>query len=170
MSLSLIPGRRKKPRHSADIRIAELKKAHATELAELAAKYERQLDAIRRDNSLLLNRAAAADDYFAILTCEVETSDQALKQEKERLRQEEERRQLAEIELVQAEEAIRVRDATIADLQRRVDVGVKAEHIIAQTQEIPVITPVMPLHEARDEGLLDPASIPGRVYAEGVAS
>lgn len=49
---------------------------------------------------------------------------------------EQERRRVAERELAQAEATIRLRNQEISDLKRRVDVGVKAEHVIAKTQEI----------------------------------
>ena len=52
------------------------------------------------------------------------------------LEQERERRTVAENELAQAEEAIRLRDREINDLKRKVDIGVKAEHVVAQTQEL----------------------------------
>ncbi|MFF7184659.1 hypothetical protein ACFZAR_05370 [Streptomyces sp. NPDC008222] len=51
-----------------------------------------------------------------------------------------ERRDIAEKALAQAEETIRLRDRQIADLQRKVDVGVKAEHVIAKTQELDLRT------------------------------
>lgn len=47
-----------------------------------------------------------------------------------------ERADIAANQLAQAEEAIRLRDRTIAELQRRLDVGVKAEHVVAATQEL----------------------------------
>ncbi|MGY1579202.1 hypothetical protein [Streptomyces sp. MN13] len=46
---------------------------------------------------------------------------------------------IARKEIRQLEATIRLRDEQIADLQRKVDVGVKAEHIIAQTQELPAV-------------------------------
>jgi len=51
-------------------------------------------------------------------------------------------------EIRRLEKVVRLRDQRIADLERRLDIGVKAEHVIAKTQPIPVITRVMPLHEA----------------------
>jgi chromosome segregation ATPase len=68
---------------------------------------------------------------------------------------------VAREELRQAEETIRLRDREIADLERRVDIGVKAEHAVTQTQEIPIVQApqhrVVPLHESP---LADPAHIP----------
>lgn len=110
MSLTdLLPGRREKPRrkHRADDRIAEL----------------------REENAKLMDRQAAADDYFALLMQDVTETNTALKEEKER-------RENAEKALAQAEDTIRLRDRQIDDLKRKVDVGVKAEHVIAKTQEL----------------------------------
>lgn len=39
--------------------------------------------------------------------------------------------------LQQVEATIRLRDAEVAALRERIDIGIKAEHVIAQTQEIP---------------------------------
>lgn len=51
-----------------------------------------------------------------------------------------ERRDIAEKALAQAEEVIRLRDREIDDLKRRLDIGVKAEHIVAKTQELDLRT------------------------------
>ncbi|WP_230536423.1 hypothetical protein [Streptomyces sp. OUCMDZ-3434] len=46
---------------------------------------------------------------------------------------------VARNELAQAEQAIKGRDRRIADLEHRVAVGVRAEHVIADTQPCPVL-------------------------------
>ncbi|MGW7726290.1 hypothetical protein ACWGJ6_23510 [Streptomyces canus] len=57
-------------------------------------------------------------------------------------------------EIRQLEEAVELRDRRIADLERKVDVGVKAEHIVAKTQEIDpeqvrqMCARPVPLHQA----------------------
>lgn len=113
---------------------------------------------LREDNTRLLNRQLAADDFFAILTHDRDETDKAWRQEKER-------RETAEKELAQAEEAIRLRDRRIADLERRVDVGVKAEHVIAKTQELDVDEIrrhcVMPLHQSPMAAVTDPGHVKG---------
>ncbi|MFK4869032.1 hypothetical protein ACI3K4_27840 [Streptomyces sp. CSMPJR101] len=134
---SFLPRLRGNGVHRADDRIAELEARHAGELQQLRD----EMDLLRSDNIKLLNRQAAADDFFAILRHDVVTANKAWVGERTR-------RENAEKALVQAENAIRLRDRRISDLNRKIDVGVKAEHVIAQTQEIPVITPVIPLHEA----------------------
>jgi hypothetical protein len=45
-------------------------------------------------------------------------------------------------------EVVRGLEQQIAELERRLDVGVKAESVVTRTQEIPVITPVVPLHQS----------------------
>lgn len=45
-------------------------------------------------------------------------------------------------------EIVRGLEAQLADLERRLDVRVLAESVVTRTQEIPVITPVMPLHQS----------------------
>ena len=133
MSLNLTLGRREKPRqekpkrkHRADDRIAELNTV---------------IDELRADNAKLLNRQAEADDYFALLQHDITVTNQGWQQEKER-------RQLAEKALQQAEAVIRLRDQRITELARRLAVGVLAEAAAAETQPIPVITPVIPLHQS----------------------
>lgn len=75
-----------------------------------------------------------------------------------------ERRDNAEKALRQAEATIRLRDHTITELRRKLDVGVKAEHVIAKTQELSVEEIqrhcVMPLHQSP---LADPAHVPAWV-------
>ncbi|MEU8642323.1 hypothetical protein AB0C91_10435 [Streptomyces sp. NPDC048674] len=131
-------GRRPKPqrKHRADDRIADL---HAS--------YKGQIADLRAENVTLLNRQAAADDFFAQLTNDVHVTNSALQAEQER-------RAVAEKELQQAEEAIRLRDRRIAELERKISVGVNAEHVIAETQELSAdeirrhcVKP-MPLHQA----------------------
>ncbi|MEV0220814.1 hypothetical protein [Streptomyces sp. NPDC050704] len=95
MTMHLVPSRwQKKPKHSADVRIAELQKAHAVELAELTEKYEQQLSGLRVENVALLNRQAAADDFFELLMHDVVTTNAGLHRV-------EELRQDAEVEAAQ---------------------------------------------------------------------
>ncbi|MFF2475136.1 hypothetical protein [Streptomyces sp. NPDC058066] len=103
---------------------------------------------LRSENVKLLNRQLAADDFFALLYQDVVKTNQAWEQEKER-------REQGERAIAQLEAAVELRDQEIADLKRRVDVGVKAEHVIAKTQPIPV---VMPLHQS-PMAATDPAAV-----------
>jgi hypothetical protein len=46
------------------------------------------------------------------------------------------------------DEVVRGLEQQIAELERRLNVGVLAETALTKTQPIPVITPVMPLHQS----------------------
>jgi len=65
---------------------------------------------------------------------------------------------------------VRELEDRLADLQRRLDVRTWAEAAAAKTQEIPVITRVLPLNDAADAGLLGPVTARGHVNAEGAIS
>lgn len=90
-----------------------------------------RLAELREENARLHDELAAAEDHIATLTEDAAATRAALAAERER-------RRLAEQELQRAESVIRLRDQRIADLERRIDVGVKAEHVIARTQELSV--------------------------------
>lgn len=73
-------------------------------------------------------------------------------------------------------ETVRGLEEQIAELQRRLNIGVLAESVVTRTQELSLeeirkhcTTPVMPLHQAADAGLLGPVTNPGAVHTEGVA-
>jgi hypothetical protein len=96
---------------------------------------------------LLRLKQTWADSLIKTQRVQLDDADRKLADEKDR-------REVAEKALEQAEAVIRLRDQRIADLERKVDVGVKAEHVVAKTQELSVdeirrhcITPV-PLHQA----------------------
>lgn len=90
---------------------------------------------LRQENRKLLNWIAAADDFFQQQDAYLTELETGLAQANKQTANEEKRRKAAEAELAQAEEVIRLRDQRIADLARRLDIGVKAEHVIAKTQE-----------------------------------
>ncbi|MGW6531393.1 hypothetical protein [Streptomyces venezuelae] len=64
----------------------------------------------------------------------------------------------------QLEAVVMLRDQKIDDLQRKIDIGVKAEHVIAKTQEIdtsPVqaaVAPV-PLHQSPQATVTNPGTV-----------
>ncbi len=58
-------------------------------------------------------------------------------------------------------ETVRGLERQIAELQRRLDIGVLAQAAADETQEIPILTAVMPLPEAAAAGLLGPVTDPG---------
>lgn len=66
---------------------------------------------------------------------------------------------LAREEIRQLEEAVELRDRQIGDLERKDDIGVLAEAAATRTQEIPVITQVLPLHQS-PLAVADPGRVP----------
>lgn len=113
-----------------------------------------EVERLREDNIRLLNRQAAADDYFAILA-------QDRREVYEAWQFAEYGRQAAEAIVVDQERQIRDLKRQLADTQRRLEVGVLAEAAASKTQEIDV----RPLWAARDAGLLGPVTDPGHITA-----
>ncbi|MYY79693.1 MULTISPECIES: hypothetical protein [unclassified Streptomyces] len=73
------------------------------------------------------------------------------------------RKQIRHIEAI-----VMLRDRKIDDLQRKIDVGVKAEHVIAATQPVPVL----PLHASPQAAVTNPGTVRRTSWgrdAEGVA-
>jgi hypothetical protein len=111
-----------------------------------------KVEELREDNIKLLNRQAAADDFFAIL-------QQDRREVYEAWQFAEHGRQAAEAIVIDQERQIRDLKRQLADVQRRLDIGVKANAAADQTQPIPVITPVH-LSQA-PFATTDPAHVPG---------
>ncbi|MGW0626487.1 hypothetical protein [Streptomyces sp. NPDC002758] len=114
-----------------------------------------KLAELRDENRRLLTITHRAGDDIALLQRD--------------LADEQQRREIAEKALAQAEETVRLRDQRIADLQRKVDVGVKAEHVIAKTQELDCRSlrerfadgPVVSLHHSPMTAVTDPGQVRG---------
>jgi multidrug efflux pump subunit AcrA (membrane-fusion protein) len=134
-----IPGRRdrKKPRHRADDRIAELKAQHETEM-----------EALREENVALLNMKAAADDHFMLMADLVTNLEDDVRRLREELAAEQGVRAVAEKDVETRGRWIADLEQQLADAKRRLEIGVLAEAAAARTQEIPVITRVLPLPES----------------------
>lgn len=149
----------KRRKHRADDRITELKDQHAAELARLRA----EMGLLREENIRLLNQQARADDYFAILWNDVLVTNKALvvkeglRQEAEvaaaqmRMQRDEHAEAIARIDERHGE-TVRELEAQIAELKRRLDVGVLAESVVTTTQELSLEQIrqhcVMPLQQA----------------------
>lgn len=118
MTLHLIPGRRQKPRHRADDRIADLNAEHATAEAQL-----------RKQNVKLLRSLAAADEFFT----EQDQRVTALEQE---LAAEQRARAVAEADVETRDRWITDLKRELADAQRRLDIACQATAAADQTQEI----------------------------------
>lgn len=166
--------REKRRKHRADDRIAELKVKHAAELARLRD----EMVLLRDDNTRLLNRQAAADDYFAILWNDVLVSNQALvykeelRQEAEvaasqmRMQRDEHAATIQRIDELHAQ-TVEALEAQLTEANRRLGIACQANAAADQTQEIDVsalraATQVIPLHQAGAAGLLGPVTDPGQ--------
>jgi hypothetical protein len=133
---------------------------------------------LRDENVRLLNRQAAADDFFAILLHDVTTTNAAWQQEKQ-LRGEAEEA-AAQMRMERDEwmaEALRLR-AQLAPYKaaeanaNRIDVPpmVRDTSAVEDQATGPIdVREVRALWDARDAGLLGPVLDPAGVHAEGVA-
>lgn len=136
---NFIPGRRdrKKPRHRADDRIAELKARHAAEV-----------EALREENVALLNMKAAADDHFMLMADLITDLEDDVRRLRAELADEQGARAVAERDVEARDRWIRDLENQVTDAERRLDVRKLAETAVARTQEIPIVTRVMPLQQA----------------------
>jgi hypothetical protein len=100
---------------------------------------------------------AAADDFF-------EQQDRNMRLLERELADEQRARAVAEADAEARGRWITDLERKLAEAERRLDVGVKAEHVIAQTQEIDVTT----LHEAAATGRLGPVTDPGQIHTQEV--
>jgi hypothetical protein len=162
-------GRREKAKpqrkHRADDRIAALEAKHAAEVERLHG----EMALLRDENVHLLNRQAAADDFFAILMHDVVTTNAAWEQEK-RLRGEAE-----EAAARMQSDRDEWRDMALS-LQARFGPQLAAEANAAAVTVPPMVRDttaiedqatgpiyVRPLQEAAAAGLLGPVLDPGRI-------
>ncbi|MFE1125854.1 hypothetical protein ACFW6R_04310 [Streptomyces albidoflavus] len=79
---------------------------------------------------------------------------------------------VARAELAQAEQAVTDRDRRIADLEQRIAVGVRAEHVIADTQPCPTVADRFeqgPVRRLGASPLADTVEIPQTDSAEEAA-
>jgi chromosome segregation ATPase len=143
MSLIHLPTRRPRPvrKHRAEDRIAELQAQHAAEMANL-----------RRENRALIKSLAAADEFF-------QQQDRNMTALEGELATERRERAAADAEVAARGRWINDLERRLEEVTQRIEVRVKAEHVIAKTQEINVTT----LREAAAAGRLGPVTDPGHV-------
>jgi hypothetical protein len=111
--------------------IPGLKGTGSHRAADRIAELERLVDQLRDENVKLLNRQAAADDFFMIQDQYATDLEAELAQEK------------------RAHAATRADlEGRLADAERRLDIRKLAEAAAEKTQPVPVITPVVPLHQS----------------------
>jgi hypothetical protein len=117
-------------------------------IAELTADYEKQLTGLREENVLLHEQRGRADDYFMLL----DQQRKELEAEVEQLASERDEERSARIAVGKDRDALEryVLDLEreLADARERLQVRSWAEAVVTETQPIPVITRVVPLHEA----------------------
>jgi hypothetical protein len=121
-----IPGLKGTGNHRAHDRIAELEAL----VAEL-----------REENVLLHNRQAAADDFFMI-------QDQYATDLEAELAQEKRAHATTLADLDVRNRWVADLEGRLADAERRLDIRKLAETAAERTQEMPAITPVVPLHQS----------------------
>jgi hypothetical protein len=135
------------------------------------ARTREQLAAVRQDNVKLLNRQAAADDFFAILMNDVVTTNEAWQQEKKaRTLLEDINRSLrSEVDAWQElADGLRAQLAPFLAAEanaNRVDVPPMVRDTSAMEDQATGPIDVTALWEARDAGLLGPVTDPGRLGA-----
>lgn len=131
------------------------------------ARTREQLAAVRQDNAKLLNRQAAADDYFAILMHDVTTTNAALAAEKELRGEAEEAAAQMQMERDEwRDEALALRARFGPQLAaeanaNRVNVPPMVRDTSAIEDQATGPIDVTALWDARDAGLLGPVTDPG---------
>ncbi|MFJ8594812.1 hypothetical protein [Streptomyces sp. NPDC093598] len=121
-----IPGLKGTGSHRAHDRIAEL---------------EELVGQLREENVVLLNRQAAADDFFVI-------QDQYATDLEAELAQEKRAHAATRADLDVRNRWVADLEGRLADAERRLDIRKLAETAAERTQEMPAITPVVPLHQS----------------------
>jgi hypothetical protein len=132
-----IPGLKGTGSHRAHDRIAEL---------------EALVGELRDENVKLLNRQAAADDFFMI-------QDQYATDLEAELAQEKRAHAATKADLQTRNRWVADLEGRLADAERRLDIRKLAETAAERTQEMPVITPVVPLHQS-PMAVTDPGRAP----------
>lgn len=107
-----------------------------------------KLAELREENVLLHEQRAAADDWFMLLDQHRKELETEVEQLKTELAEEREACVAVGKDRDALERCVHDLEKQLADAERRLDIRTWAEAAAAQTQEMPVITAVIPLHEA----------------------
>jgi hypothetical protein len=121
--------------------IPGLKGTGSHRAADRIAELETLVDQLREENVVLLNRQAAADDFFMI-------QDQYATDLEAELAQEKRAHAATLADLQTRNRWVTDLEGRLADAERRLDIRRLAETAAERTQEMPAITPVVPLHQA----------------------
>ncbi|MYR30564.1 MULTISPECIES: hypothetical protein [unclassified Streptomyces] len=95
---------------------------------------------LRAEVAALEARAAEQESYIVVLDADVARADMQRRSAETAREAAEERERVTAQHLAQAEQFIRQQREQIAELTYRLEVGVRAETIVAQTQPIPTLT------------------------------
>lgn len=139
-------GRRERPRKANR---AEVKLARTRE----------HLAAVQEDNGRLLNMKAAADDHFMLMAQYVTDLEDDVRRLKAQVAEEQGARAVAEKDAETRGRWVADLERQLADAKRRLDIRSLAESAAAKTQEIPVVTRVLPLSQAPFASV-DPTHVP----------
>jgi hypothetical protein len=121
--------------------IPGLKGTGSHRAADRIAELEALVEQLREENVVLLNRQAAADDFFVI-------QDQYATDLEAELAQEKRAHAATKADLEVRNRWVADLEGRLADAERRLDISKLAETAAERTQPIPVITPVVPLHQS----------------------
>jgi chromosome segregation ATPase len=173
VSLNLIPARyRNRHRGKTGLQLQrELTRAEdkATSLTAALDQAMAELADLREENASLRNLKAGADDTFVIQLQVIDDLEGGVRRLREELAAEQGARAVAEKDAETRGRWVADLEQQLADAKRRLEIGALAEAAAARTQEIPVITPVVPLHQA-PFATTNPAHVPSWAVAdEGVA-
>jgi chromosome segregation ATPase len=183
VSLNLIPARyRNRHRGKTGLQLQrELTQAEdkATSLTAALDQALAELTDLREENAALRNLKAGADDTFVIQLQVIDDLEGDVRRHREELAAEQGARAVAEKDVETRGRWIEDLEGKVADLERRLDIRALAEAAAARTQEIPVITRVLPLPESPltavdtaqlaalkargDGGVFGPVTNPGHV-------
>jgi chromosome segregation ATPase len=131
--------------------IPGLKGTGSHRAADRIAELEELVGQLREENVKLHNRQAAADDFFMI-------QDQYATDLEAELAQEKRTHAATRTDLQARNRWVRDLEGRLADAERRLDIRKLAETAAERTQEMPVITPVVPLHQS-PQAVTDPGQV-----------
>jgi hypothetical protein len=122
-------------------RIPGLKGTGTRRAHDRIAELEQLVGQLREENVILHNRQAAADDFFMI-------QDQYATDLEAELAQEKRAHAATRADLDVRNRWVADLEGRLADAERRLDIRKLAETAAERTQEMPAITPVVPLHQS----------------------
>jgi chromosome segregation ATPase len=152
VSLNLIPARyRNRHRGKTGLQLQrELTQAEdkATSLTAALDQAMAELTDLREENAALRNLKAGADDTFVIQLQVIDDLEGDVRRLREDLAAEQGARAVAAKDVETRGRWVADLEQQLADAIRRLEIGALAESAAARTQEVPVITRVLPLHQS----------------------